>query len=134
MLVAEASRIDESHSVWGSRFAALGAARTGTVQNRVLLSAPLGGAWRGLVGYERSSAEVSAGGGMLGSISGLRAEGWSAETRGSGVFREGDLVRFSVRRDRGSPAAGLELRSGYALPPFQPGDTRLTLIDAAFSS
>ena len=69
------------------------------MQNRVLLSAPLGGTWRGLVGYERSSAEVSAGGGMLGGISGLRAEGWSAETRGSGVFREGDLVRLSVRRD-----------------------------------
>ena len=97
--VAEASRIDESRSVWGSRFGALGAARTGSVQNRVLLSAPLGGTWRGLVGYERSSAEVSAGGGMLGGISGLRAEGWSAETRGSGVFREGDLVRLSVRRD-----------------------------------
>ena len=99
--VAEASRIDESGSVWGSRFGALGTARTGTVQNRVLLSAPLGATWRGLVGYERSSAEVSTGGGMLGGISGLRAEGWSAETQGSGVFRKGDLVRFSVRRDTG---------------------------------
>ena len=30
--------------------------------------------------------------------------------------------------------AGLELQSGYALPPFQPGEPRLTLIDAAVSS
>ena len=71
------------------------------MQNRLLLSAPLDGAWRGLVGYERSSAEVSAGGGLLSGISGLRAEGWSAETRGSGVFREGDIIRLSVRRDTG---------------------------------
>ena len=99
--VAEASRIDESRSVWGARFGALGVTRTGTVQNRVLLSAPLSGTWRGLVGYERSSADVSAGGGMLTGISGLRAEGWSAETRGSGVFWEGDIVRFSVRRKTG---------------------------------
>ena len=30
--------------------------------------------------------------------------------------------------------AGLELRSGYALPPFQAGNPRLTLIDAGVSS
>jgi len=30
--------------------------------------------------------------------------------------------------------AGLELQSGYALPPFQAGEPRLTLIDAAVSS
>ena len=99
--VAEASRIDESRSVWGARFGAPGVTRTGTVQNRVLLSAPLGGTWRGLVGYERSSAEVSAGGGLLSGISGLRAEGWSAETWGSGVFLGGDIVRFSLRREAG---------------------------------
>ena len=99
--VAEVSRIDESRSVWGARFGVLGAARTGTVQNRVLLSAPLNRTWRGLVGYEHSSAEVSAGGGLLSGISGLRAEGWSAETLGRGVFREGDIVRLSVRRDVG---------------------------------
>ena len=51
--VAEASRIDESRSDWGSRFGAIAAARTGTVQNRVLLSMPLGGTWRVLVGYPR---------------------------------------------------------------------------------
>ena len=99
--VAEASRIDEDRSVWGARFGALGATRTGTVQNRVLLSAPLGAAWRGLVGYERSAAEVSAGGGLLSGISGLRAEGWWAETRGGGVWRRGDVVRFAVRRATG---------------------------------
>ena len=51
--MARVSRIDESRSVWGSRFGAIGGARTGTMQNRVLLSAPLGGTWRVLVGYPR---------------------------------------------------------------------------------
>ena len=99
--VGETSRIDESRSVWGARFGALGVTRTGTVQNRLLLSAPLGQAWRGLIGYEHSSAEISSGGGLLSGISGLRAEGWSAETRGSGVLLDGDIVRLSVRRQTG---------------------------------
>ena len=99
--VAEASRIDEDRSVWGSRFGALGATRAGTVQNRLLLSADLGGIWRGLVGYEHSIAEVSSVGGMLSGISGLRAEGWLAETYGSDLLRRGDLVRLSVHRDTG---------------------------------
>ena len=99
--VAEVSRVDESRSVWGARFGVLGVTRTGTVQKRLLLSAPLVGTWHGLVGYEHSLAEVSSDGGMLTGISGLRAEGWSAETRGSGVFRQGDIVRFSIRREAG---------------------------------
>ena len=99
--VAEVSHVDESRSVWGARFGALGATRTATMQKRVLLSAPLSGTWRGLVGYEHTLAEVSSGGGMLTGISGLQAEGWSAETRGSGVFRKDDIVRFSVRREAG---------------------------------
>ena len=99
--VVEASHIDERRSVWGSSFGALGATRTGTVQNRLLLSAPLGGIWRGLVGYEHSLATVSPVGGVLSGISGLRAEGWLAETRGSGMFRRDDIVRLSVRRETG---------------------------------
>ncbi len=62
-------------------------------------AAPIGATWRELIGYERSSAEVSACGSMRGDISEQRAEGWSTETSGSGVFREGDVLRFSVRRD-----------------------------------
>ncbi len=96
--VAEVSRVDENRSVWGTRFGELGATRTATVQKRVHVSAPLGGTWRGRVGYEHGAGEVSSGGGMLAGISGLRAEGWSAETRGAGVFRKDDVVRFSVRR------------------------------------
>ena len=96
--VAEVSHVDENRSVWGARFGALGATRTATVQKRVHLSAPLGGTWRGRVGYEHGTGEVSSGAGMLAGISGLRAEGWSAETRGAGVFRKDDVVRLSVRR------------------------------------
>ena len=99
--VAEVSHVGENRSVWGARFGAVGATRTATVQKRVLLSAPLGGTWRGRLGYEHSTGEVSSGGGMLSDISGLKAEGWSAETRGAGVFRKDDIVRLSVRRQTG---------------------------------
>ena len=97
--VGETSQVHESRSIWGARFGALGATRTTTVQNRVLLSALVGGAWRTHVGYERSSAEVAASDGLLTGIFGLRAEGWLAETRGNSVFREGDIVRLTVRRE-----------------------------------
>lgn len=96
--VAELSRIDESRSVWGTRFGALGGTRTETLQSRLLLSAPLVRNWRWLVGYEHASAQVSVSGGMLSDISGLRAAGWSAATRGRGVFRDDDTLRLSVRQ------------------------------------
>ncbi|MCY4349552.1 MAG: S8 family serine peptidase [Thiotrichales bacterium] len=99
--VAEFSHVDESRTVWGARFGALGATRTETLQSRLLFSAPLRGNWRGFVGYERSEGAVSARGGMLSGISGLRAEGWSAGTQGRSVFRNDDLIRFSVRQEAG---------------------------------
>ena len=101
LTVAEISRIDESRSVWGTDFGALGEARTETLQNRLLLSAPLGEDWRGFAGYEHSAGEVSVSGGMLSGVSGLRADGWSAGAQGRNVFRDDDIVRFSVRQDTG---------------------------------
>lgn len=99
--VAEFSRTAESRSVWGTDFGALGDARTETLQNRLLLSAVLGRNWRGFLGYEHSAGEVSVTGRMLSAVSGLRARGWSAGTQGRGVFRNDDVLRFSVRRETG---------------------------------
>ena len=99
LTVAEVSRIDESRSVWGTDFGALGETRTGTLQNRLLLSGPLGDGWRGFAGYEHSAGEVSVSGGMLSGVSGLRADGWSAGAQGRNVFRDDDVVRFWVRQD-----------------------------------
>ena len=97
-LTAELSRIDESRSVWGSTFGALGNTRTETLRRKLLLSGPLGGDWRGFAGYEHSSGEVSVTGGMLSGISGLRAEGWSMGVEGRNTLRDDDALRFSVGR------------------------------------
>ena len=97
-LTAELSRIDESRSVWGSTFGALGNTRTETLRRKLLLSGPLGGDWRGFAGYEHSSGEVSVTGGMLSGISGLRAEGWSMGVEGRNTLRDDDTLRFSVGR------------------------------------
>ena len=97
-LTAELSRIDESRSVWGSTFGALGDTRTGTLRRKLLLSGALSDDWRGFAGYERSSAEVSVTGGMLSGISGLRAEGWSMGVQGSSTLRDDDTLRLSVGR------------------------------------
>ena len=93
---AEFSRIDESRSVWGSTFGALGNIRTETLRQKLSLSGPLGGNWRGFAGYERNSGEVSATGGMLSGISGLRADGWSMGVWGRNALRDEDTLRFSV--------------------------------------
>ena len=105
--LAELSRVNEDRSVWGANFGALGDTRTETLQNRLFLSTMLGRDWRGFVGYEHSSGEVSLAGGMLSGVSGLRAEGWSAGTQGRNVFRADDILRFSVRQETG-------VRSGQA--------------------
>ena len=97
-LTAELSRIDESRSVWGSTFGALGNTRTETLRKRLLLSSPLGGDWRGFAGYEHSSGEVSVTGGMLSGISGLRAEGWLMSVQGRNTLRDDDTLRFSIGR------------------------------------
>ena len=96
---AELSRIDESRSFWGADFGALGNTRTETRQSRLFLSSPLGGSWRGFASYEHGSGEVSATGGMLSGISGLRAEGWSAGAQGRSVLRDDDTVRFTLRQE-----------------------------------
>ncbi len=93
---AEFSRIDESRSVWGSTFGALGNIRTETLRQKLSLSGSLGGNWRGFAGYERNSGEVSATGGMLSGISGLRADGWSMGVQGRNALRDEDTLRFSV--------------------------------------
>ena len=98
-LAAEFSRIDESRSVWGSTFGALGSIRTETRRQKLLLSGPLGENWRGFAGYERNSGEVSATGGMLSGISGLRADGWSMGIQGRNTLRDEDTVRFSVGQE-----------------------------------
>ena len=98
-IVAEFSRIDESRSLWGANFGALGNTRTETRRSQLLLSGPLGGNWRGFAGYEHHSGEVFVTGGMLSGISGLRAEGWSAGTQGRHLFRDDDTLRFSVRQE-----------------------------------
>lgn len=95
-LTAELSRIDESRSVWGSTFGALGNIRTETHRKKLLLSSPLGKDWRGFAGYEHSSGEVSVTGGMLSGISGLRAEGWSMGVQGRNTLRDDDTLRFSI--------------------------------------
>ncbi len=95
-LTAELSRIDESRSVWGSTFGALGNTRTETRRKKLLLSSPLGEDWRGFAGYEHSSGEVSVTGGMLSGISGLRAEGWSMGVQGRNTLRDDDTLRFSI--------------------------------------
>ena len=99
--VAEVSRVEEPRSVWGASFGALGRTRTRTIQNRLFLSTPLGGRWRGFAGYEHGYGEVSVTGGMLSGMSGLRADGWSAGTQGRNVFRDDDLLRFAVRQEAG---------------------------------
>ncbi len=71
-LVAEFSRIDESRSVWGTDFGALGRTRTETRRKRLFLSGPLKQNWRGFLSFERYSGDVSVNGGMLSGISGLR--------------------------------------------------------------
>ena len=96
---AELSRIDESRSFWGADFGALGNTRTETRQSRLFLSSPLGGSWRGFASYEHGSGEVSATGGMLSGVSGLRAEGWSAGAQGRSVLRDDDIVRFTLRQE-----------------------------------
>lgn len=98
-MVAEFSRIDESRSVWGANFGALGGTRTETNRSQFFLSGPLGGNWRGFAGYEHHFGEVSVTSGMLSGISGLRAEGWSAGTQGRNLFRDEDTLRFSVRQE-----------------------------------
>ena len=98
-LAAEFSRIDESRSVWGSTFGALGNTRTETRRKKLFLSGPLGGNWRGFAGYERSSGEVSATGGMLSGVSGLRADGWSMGVQGRNTLRDDDTLRFSVGQE-----------------------------------
>ena len=98
-VVAEFSRIDESRSVWGSNFGALGGTRTETNRSQLFLSGPLGGNWRGFASYEHHSGEVSVTSGLLSGISGLRAEGWSAGTQGRNIFRDNDALRFSVRQE-----------------------------------
>ncbi|MXX10068.1 MAG: S8 family serine peptidase [Nitrospira sp. SB0677_bin_15] len=98
-VVAEFSRIDESRSVWGANFGALGGTRTETNRSQLLLSGPLGRNWRGFASYEHNFAEVSMTSGMLSGISGLRAEGWSAGTQGRNIFRDNDTLRFSVRQE-----------------------------------
>ena len=95
-LAAELSHIDESRSVWGSTFGALGNTRTETRRKKFVLSGPLGEDWRGFAGYEHSSGEVSVTGGMLSGISGLRAEGWSMGVQGRNTLRDDDTLRFSV--------------------------------------
>lgn len=97
--LAEVSRIGENRSVWGTDFGALGDTRTRTLQGRFQVAAELGGNWRGFVGYEHATAEVSATGGMLSGISGLRAEGWSLGGQGTNVVRDGDAIRFSARQE-----------------------------------
>ena len=99
--VAEVSRVEERRSVWGTNFGALGHTRTRTIQNRLFLSTPLGGHWRGFAGYEHGYGEVSVTGGMLSGMSGLRADGWSAGTQGRNVFRQDDILRFAVRQETG---------------------------------
>ncbi len=98
-VVAEFSRIDESRSVWGANFGALGGTRTETNRSQLLLSGPLGRNWRGFASYEHNFAEVSMTSGMLSGISGLRADGWSAGTQGRNIFRDNDTLRFSVRQE-----------------------------------
>lgn len=98
-MVAEFSRIDESRSVWGANFGALGGTRTETNRSQLFLSGPLGGNWRGFASYEHHFGEVSVTSGMLSGISGLRAEGWSAGTQGRNLFRDHDALRFSVRQE-----------------------------------
>ncbi|MCY4131908.1 MAG: S8 family serine peptidase [Nitrospira sp.] len=98
-VVAEFSRIDESRSVWGANFGALGGTRTATNRSQLFLSGPLGRNWRGFAGYEHHFGEVSVTSGMLSGISGLRAEGWSAGTQGRNLFRDNDTLRFSVRQE-----------------------------------
>ena len=100
-LEAEISRIDESRSVWGSTFDALGNTRTETLRKKLFLSGPLdeSESWRGFAGYEHSSGEVSVTGGMLSGISGLRAEGWSMGVQGRDTLRDDDTLRFSVGRE-----------------------------------
>ena len=100
-LAAEISRIDESRSVWGSTFGALGNTRTETRRKKLFLSGPLGVNWRGFAGYEHSSAEVSVTGGMLSGISGLRADGWSMGVQGRNTLRDDDVLRFSVGQKTG---------------------------------
>ena len=97
--VAEVSRIEESRSVWGATFGALGDTRTRTIQNRLFLSTSLGGDWRGFAGYQHGYGDVSVAGGMLSGISGLRAEGWSAGTQRRNVFGQDDILRFAVRQE-----------------------------------
>ena len=99
--VAEVSRVEESRSVWGANFGALGNTRTRTIQNRLFLSTPLGGHWSGFAGYEHGYGEVSVTGGMLSGMSGLRADGWAAGTQGRNVFRDDDILRFAVRQETG---------------------------------
>lgn len=98
-VVAEFSRIDESRSVWGANFGALGGTRTETNRSQLFLSGPLGRNWRGFASYEHNFAEVSTTSGMLSGISGLRAEGWSAGSQGRNIFRDNDTLRFSVRQE-----------------------------------
>ena len=98
-LAAELSRIDESRSVWGSTFGALGNTRTEARRMKLFLSGPLGEHWRGFAGYEQSSGEVSVTGGILSGISGLRAEGWSMGIQGRNTFRDDDTLRFSVGQE-----------------------------------
>ncbi len=99
--VAEFSRVDERHTIWGTRFGALGDTRTETLQGRLLLSAVLRENWQGFLGYERSSGQVFTSGRMVSDVSGLWAEGWSAGTQGRHVFRDDDTIRFSVRQEVG---------------------------------
>ena len=98
-MMAEFSRINESRSVWGANFGALGGTRTETNRSQLFLSGPLSGKWRGFASYEHHFGEVSVTSGMLSGISGLRAEGWSAGTQGRNIFRENDTLRFSVRQE-----------------------------------
>ena len=98
---AEFSRIDESNSLWGTRFGVLDSARTRTRQVRLSASGPLYRDWRGFVGYERLGGKVSTDGRFLSAVTGLEASGWAAGVRGRHVFREDDAVRFSVRRETG---------------------------------
>ncbi len=98
-LAAELSRIDESSSVWGSTFGALGNTRTETRRKKLFLSGSLGEDWRGFAGYERSSGDVSVTGGMLSGISGLRADEWSMGVQGRNTLRDDDVLRFSVRQN-----------------------------------
>lgn len=97
--VAEVSRVDESRSVWGTNFGALGDTRTKTLQSRLRFSAKLRRHWQGFVGYDHSSGKVSVTGGMLSGVSGLRAEGWSAGVQGKNLFRDDDILRFSARQE-----------------------------------